>query len=464
MTPEFVTRHLGTVYVAVPTTTVIASALLGVVSTYGSRIFPGPAIDVPPQEIGEFTFRNGVLLPHQQYLYGSSDTGEIFIVGKKLAGQDYSAWEAGYANFARLKSLTFGGPDAKTTMSWTFEAPKTSTSPTLLQVLIWILFGTICAIFLRYFMRKMMSRFIYKECDDEEEVLAAPSSDIDAEKSKLHCLWRSTLIGMYRERQCEILSLSKLAVHYYDSSRNLKKSLAKERKKKGEAKSAVAELKAEHAKELADRQGEIERLRQLLDTQIALAQNLESSDNAAAEAVGNEADTDDAKISLGGVEPDSSVMPTEAIAGIQDAFFDPPVVSPEEEHGVAEAMGLGDEDKKSATEQDDDTPAIDDQKAAPEMRTDEKPRRQRANRRADGTIRTPSHPDFVPREQPSSQLGDRAFRGSGRGGGRGHGNGRGNVRGNRRGGGRGDGDVRFGWRGGRGLNGYNEQYNRGRGQ
>ena len=92
------------------------------VSTYGPQISVDPAIEIPPQGIGEFAFRNGLLLPHQQYLYGSSDTGELFIVRKKLAGEDYSAWEAGYANLERLKTLTLGGPDAKTTRSWALEA------------------------------------------------------------------------------------------------------------------------------------------------------------------------------------------------------------------------------------------------------------------------------------------------------------------------------------------------------
>ena len=64
--------------------------------------------------------------PHQQYLYGVDQNGESYIVGNKLAGQDYSAWEAEYANFPRLGSQTIGRPGSKVTCSWSLEAPETS--------------------------------------------------------------------------------------------------------------------------------------------------------------------------------------------------------------------------------------------------------------------------------------------------------------------------------------------------
>ena len=85
--PKLLIRHFNSVYAAIPS----AAALLGVVANYGRRIFAGPSQEVDQKEIGEFAFHNGILLPHKQYLYGSSETGEPFIVGKKLAGKDYSA-------------------------------------------------------------------------------------------------------------------------------------------------------------------------------------------------------------------------------------------------------------------------------------------------------------------------------------------------------------------------------------
>ncbi|KAF6220702.1 hypothetical protein HO133_003135 [Letharia lupina] len=405
MSPEFLMRHLSPMHVAVP----IAATLLGVAANYGPRMFASPAIEVIPQEIGEFAFHNGVLIPHQDYLYGSSETGEPFIVGKKLAGQDYSAWEAGYEKFAKLESLTFVDSGSKSTWSWSFEEPKASTSSDWLKLLLWLIFGTMCLLMLSYLVRKIVSRFSCQNRKNKEGILANPTSDIDAENAKLNLLWRTTLISMYRERKSENLLL----------------------------KSALETLKAEHADKFAEQQREMDNLRQMLDTQKKLAQNLENSDHAVA------AENTTTKDPLGGGQPESDVMPEEAVAGSQDGVVDLPVESSEGEHAMAEA-GSDDDEKTGAIEQDDDTPALDNESPGPKLGKNGKPRIPRANRRADGSIRTPSHPDYVPLEEAPSRLGDRPFRGPGRG----------NGWKRRRGGGGGWNDgARFGWIGGRGGGG-----------
>ncbi|CAD6579968.1 MAG: hypothetical protein ASARMPRED_009309 [Alectoria sarmentosa] len=365
--------------------------------------------------------------------------------------------------------------------------------------------------------------------------MAIPTSDIDAEHSKLDLLWRSTLIGMYRDRKSEVLSLSKLAGHYYDRSCDLKKKLAREIKKKGEAKSALEELKVEYVARLAVQQREMDNLRQMLDTQTARAQNLEISNHASAaenstasetikhlrqrldiqttraqelassnrrieaenavaeetaenleeqaqalwsdkEATDTTAEdleeqsgvlrsenktiSDDAEEPFGEDQPQSGVMPKEAADGDPDVVDDLPVESSEGKQAMAEATGQGDEDEKSTAKQDDDTPAVDDAAAGPKLGKNGKPLIPRANKRSDGSIRTPSHPDYVPLGEAPSRLGDRPF----------HGSGRGNSWNKRRGDGGRNNGGQFGWRGGRGggggtrgTNAHNGQSDQGRG-
>lgn len=86
-----------------------ATGFLGAVMGYCSRLFARPADSVARHEMGSFSFDNETLLPHKEYLYGSSGVGAPFIVGKKLNWQDYSRWEAEYLDFPRLQSITFTG-------------------------------------------------------------------------------------------------------------------------------------------------------------------------------------------------------------------------------------------------------------------------------------------------------------------------------------------------------------------
>lgn len=53
------------------------------------------------------------------------------------------------------------------------------------------------------FVYNVMSRFSHRKHDNEKEVLALPTSDIDAKHSKLIDLWRSTLIKMYQEQKSD---------------------------------------------------------------------------------------------------------------------------------------------------------------------------------------------------------------------------------------------------------------------
>ena len=465
-----------------------------------------------------FVFENGVLLPHHTYLYEFSETGEPYILGKKLPGIDYSATEAGYAKFVRVDSQTFAASDSTSSSSGWFEGSKGAAMSHFTQPLLWFLFGILCALMIHWTWSKLAARFPGRKNNKAENTMAIPTSDIDAEHSKLDLLWRSTLIGMYRERKSEILSLSKLAGHYYDRSCDLKKKLAWEIKKKGEAKSALEELKAEHVERLAVQQREMDNLRHMLDTQTARAQNLEisnhasaaenatasetvkdlrqrlviqttraqdlastnrrieaenavaeetaenleeqvqalRSDNEAADTTAedlegqfevvkskNKTNSDDAEEPFGGDQPQSGITPKEAVAGDQDVVDDLPVESREGKQAMAKATGQGDEDEKSTTMQDNDSPALDDTAAGPKLGKNGKPLIPRANKRADGSIRTPSHPDYVPLDEAPSRLGDRPF----------HGSGRGNGWNKRRGDGGRNNGGHFGWRGGRGGRG-----------
>ena len=373
------------------------ATVVSTVATYIHRSFAGSAVQIGAQQIGEFVFHNGILLPHRVFLYGCSSTGEPHIVGKKLASEDYSAWEAGYGSFAKLISSTFTNSGSTSTYSWAFEEQKATASFNLLQILFWLMSGTLCALLVHFFFRKIMGKIAHRKGDNEEETLAIPTGRIDVQHSMLNHLWRKTLIGMYQERKSEILSLSKLAVYYYDSSRDLSELVAKEKEEKEEARRALESLKAEHADKLAEQQAKIDKLRQ----ELAAAKSTDDDESEAAEAP------------LGEGQPQDGLTPEAAGAG-----------SHEEE-----------EDDEGGAEQDEKSPV-------PEVA---KPKKQRVNRRADGTIRTASHPDFVP-------LPPGGNRGAGWRGGRG-------GRGGNGGGRFGFGGGSFGFGGGRGGRG-----DRGRGQ
>ena len=185
-----------------------------------------------------------------------------------------------------------------------------------------------------------------------------------------------------------------------------------------------------------------------LEEQIRALKSDKEAANAAAEALREQVEAlqsekgDDAK-EPSGEEPPESVVTPEGVVAVVDT----PTGISEGEHSMAEA-GPENDVKKDTTKQDDDSPALDNEPAGPKLGKNGKPLIQRANRRADGSIRTPSHPDYVPLEEAPSRLGDRPFHGQGRGmggnkgrGGGGGRNGGGNFGGR---GGRGDGG-RFGW-------------------
>ena len=184
-----------------------ATAVLGTVVAYSSRLFGRPADPVPRHEMGSFTFDNGILLPHREYLYGSSGVGAPFIVGKKLSWQDYSRWESEYLDFPRLQSVTFVGSGWEPTWSSSAEAPKASANSSLLKTLLWLVFGAMCAIFFCYVLRKIVTGLSSKKRATDEEVMALPTGETEAKYAKLNRLWRCSLISSYREMKREVTSL-----------------------------------------------------------------------------------------------------------------------------------------------------------------------------------------------------------------------------------------------------------------
>ncbi|KAL9136826.1 MAG: hypothetical protein Q9175_001971 [Cornicularia normoerica] len=433
----------------------VTATLLGSVVTFSPRFLASPVVDTIQKETAVFMFHNGVLLPHHEYLYEFSETGKPYILGKKLPGIDYSAAEARYAKSMGVETQTVAALDSDSKWSGWFGKPNAATISHFIQPLLWVLFGIFCALVVRWAWPKLAAKLSKWKNNAAEDTIAIPTGHIEEEYSKLNHIWRSTLIRVCREQKSEILALSKLAIHYINSKRHLKKLVAKERKKKGKVKSELAKLKAEHADKLAEQQREIDSLRQMLDTKTHPAQESENSNHAV--AVEEKAESYNSQGLLSVDQPES---PKETMIGLQDAVVDVPVESSEGEHGMPGAEGPRDEVRKSSTEQDDNSSAQGNQSAGPKLGMNGKPLIPRANTRSDGSIRTASHPGYVPLNEAPSRRGDRPFRGPGRGsrGRRGHG-----------GGGR-NGRARFGWRGGRGGGGRGEagmhdgQFNQGRGQ
>ena len=494
------TKYVDPVYAAlVPGVVFVAAAV-----KYGPQMLTSPITETGTLVKGEFLFEDGILVPHKEYLYGYSGAGEHFIVGKKVTGYDYSAWEAEYCNFKRVKEVTISDPGAKVTWTWTVKAQQAFTSSNTIQLLTWLVFGAVCAFVLGYLARTVVHKLSYKNRKADEKSLSLPTPDINAEHSKLNLLWRSTLIRMYREQKAELLSLSELAVYYYDGNSELKRALTKEKKKKGEAKSEARRMKAEHATEIARYQSEIRALQSELEsaklakeiakapleeqdekspasdnesTGLELGNNISDLEYGMAEAAergdeniqeATEQDETspalDIQSSAPGLEdnvPEGDHVMAEVAAPRDESVEDTQDERSPAPHnqsagselrdnaseggqGVAEAANLGDESIKRQTEQDEKSPAPIDQNDGP------KPRKPRRNVRADGTVRTLNHPDYEPpRVQDGPPLGDRPSHGAGRG----NGNRGGNSPARGRGGHRGRGGGDFGWRGGRGGRG-----------
>ena len=454
MMPDLVSQFVAALHPVVSTT---ALTILGAAVTFGPQALRSPGIEAARREIGEFAFHNGALLAHHQYLYWVDQSGEPYIAGKKLAGQDYSVWESEYAKFPRLGSQTIERPHAKVTYSWSLEAPQTSINQTLLQILLWLVFALFCAAVLGYLAQRFgnRNRFVPE-------------------------LTRE-LMGKYNEGKSQILSLTKRVFHRNDDILKTRKLVRRERKKKNAARTAILRMKSAmksvHDREIREQQDKIDMLQQVLDS------ILESSRHANAE--GEKAETDNAQAPSDFDQPESS---TDPINGHEDAAVEggdgnaeATGTADEEQDEKSPAVdeqnaGLGDDDPASAAEHDDSFATFDDQDAGtgevdpraaahqddgpstpsePEPRLDHngKPWKQRVNRRRDGSVRTATHPDYTP---PSDQSQSPAQGGRGRGGNRG-------VRGGR---GRGN----FGWRGGRNERGFGGRgggygpYDQGRGQ
>ena len=450
MMPDLVSRYVTALH---PVVSTAAVTLLGAAATFGPQALRSPVIEIARREIGEFAFHNGALLAHHQYLYGADQSGEPYIVGKKLAGQDYSAWEAEYAKFPRLGSQTIERPGAKVTYSWSLEAPETSISPIFWQILLWLAFAFFCALVLRYLTQRVgnRDRFVPEQLSRE-------------------------LLGKYREGKSQILSLTTRVFHLNDNIRKTRKLARRERKKRDATRTAILRIKSAHDREFRKQQDEIDRLQKLL------VSSLENSRHANAEGEKAETDNPQAPSEIDQPEPSSDPITNPEDGAVEggdvtaEAMGTADEGQDEKSPAVDEqSAGLGDEDGASAAEQDDTFPTFDDQDASlgdvdprdtpdqddgpstpnePEPRLDSNgnPWKQRVNRRRDGSIRTATHPDHTPSEQIQSP----ARGGRGRGGNQG-------VRGGR-------GRGRFGWRGGRSDRGWGGRgggygpYNQGRGQ
>lgn len=503
----FLTRNVDPVYAAV----VSGAVFLAAATKYGPQMLVSTNSETGTLVKAEHSFEDGVIQPHRQYLYGYSTAGEHYIVGKKVAGHDYSAWEGNYENFKRIRSVTFADSGAKITWSWSVKAPEAFTASNILQLVCWLVLAAVCAFILGYLTCRVVDKLCHKNSNGKKESLVTPDADINAEHLRLNFIWQRTLINLYQEQKRELLSLSKLAVYYYDSSRELKKALAKESKKKGEVKLKTERLEAEHAFQIEQYQSEIEALRSELESaniakdhaeaslkeqdERSLVSHNESTGPGLGDKISDEEhgivdvpDTGDENAESITQQDDKSPVADDqsAAPGLADNFSEAAdVVDPEEkfventqdehssaphnqsasseirdkasegDHGMAEAAYQGDKNVEGTTEQTANNSSSVDQVDGVRLGASGKPLRMRKNRRADGTVRTPYHPEYVPRVPDGPALGDRPAPGAGRGNGNGGGNGPARGRGGYRGYG-GDGGDRgghFGWRGGRGGGG-----------
>lgn len=273
--PGFFARYADTFYVA----GCVSVTLLVGVATYGSRNFANSA-DTVQQETGRFVFQNGVLLPHEVYIYDFSETGEPYILGKKLPGTDYSATEARYAKLTGMESQTVVG-ESKIAANMKFMGP-----------LLWFLFGVCCALVIRWAWSKLAARLSKRQNNKEEESMAPPADHVEKEYSKLNRVWRSKLISMYREQKIEISMLSRFVVQYRDQCLGLVariKELVKDIEADADvlaeiavlvrtqareieiiAQTAFDNLKEEHAAELDKQKRKTEDLQEELTTKVGI--------------------------------------------------------------------------------------------------------------------------------------------------------------------------------------------------
>ena len=206
-----------------------ASATAGAVKQEGRKV------------AGEFRFRDGVLMPHEEFLYGYSPSeeaqGRHFIVGKKLPGWDYSSWEEKYQGFGRVRSVEVVGEGGGRAV-WETSLLDRGRSAlvvewnVLVALLLGVVVGAVGVLLMRFLKRRverMRAQGQGQEKKEEEEVPAPPSSAVEAERAQLDALWRTTLIKMYREKKGEVLSLTQLVGHQYDRNAQLEASLAEDK-------------------------------------------------------------------------------------------------------------------------------------------------------------------------------------------------------------------------------------------
>ena len=227
------TRSLNSELVAVVPGVVFLAAMI----RYGHF---EPKVSVSPKELiiiprDELVFKQGVLMPHEEYLYGYSEASGYFVAGTKLPGFDYSAWEAEYMKFGEVNDA-FNTPDVNDAFAIT-DANKTPLWFIVTKLLLWLLLGIFLAFILRYLARKVLGK-IRRRINEKMAVL----------------------LRMYGEAKAEILSLSKLTAEYYDRSRDLKQLLVRERQWKGKVVRGLMRMKAEHAKKAEEQQREIQSL------------------------------------------------------------------------------------------------------------------------------------------------------------------------------------------------------------
>ena len=475
---SFLSRNVNSAYAAVVPGVVLVAAL----AKYGPQMFDAEAGTIAKEE---FAFNNGVIQPHKEYLYGYSELSGHFIAGTKQEGHDYSAWEAEYGNFGRIESVTVTDSEAITTWSWSLDAPDAFKGLDIQRLLLWLIFGFLCFLLLRYLARKVLGNLARKNRD---------------------LLWRRTILRMFRETKAELLSLQKLTVEYHDRSRALFRALIKERARAAKAKANLVRMRAENAQKSL----QIDNLRCLLDRQTNLAQvadaqladanvtieslrvqlrALQAENEALRTAAPLQAQESGHDLTRGVTEQDEK-SPDSKDEAAGSELYD----IPEEGSAAEEAADAGHENMEATMEQDEQSPASDNQVASHDVQSNvsewaddtaegsdlanenvekaseqdekspaaeghddgaglgasEKRVKVRRNTRADGTVRTASHPDFTPRI-PTGPAG----RGNGYRGGNGRGGGTNGGRGGGRGtgGGRGNGGGAFGWRGGRGGGG-----------
>lgn len=348
-----------------------AVVVLGGAAVYSSRIFANHHVEVAPQEIVNFVFHNGVIQPHNEYLFGYSEGGQHFVVGSKAPGHDYSKWEARYESFGRSESVAVESSGFRATWTWFVEGLRASANLYLTQMFLGIIIMTLCAFLFHQMKKKSRAKSALCKAQTEhanevelqcieiarlKQLVESQTSYTQSLESELEEVSEENLthINTIVDLQEQIKTLgmgpkTMITVSKISKGVDLSKKESEDNNSHNDADTEHDVVKPEKVKdpiEAADTGDEI--------TESAAGQDVVTPVLDDRHVGLKEPDTED------GVAPDTKPpQPQLGISG-KDADTDLNVVKPDSVQELIEAADTGDEVTESAAGQDVVTPALDD--------------------------------------------------------------------------------------------------------